>query len=305
MPSSAAFTTSRNNPSVTQHERQRQQPQDRPDDRVDQREEQGDPQPGAGLAERPLGVGHDRDAAEHLGDAPEDGGHEDDLDEEPQHPFHASGAPCQHPVCRTLYGRLALRVDSPRPFSTTPTPPAVVMGSFAPRTGASSRVTCHDLRDRLDAGGEDGRMTPPLQRPALVFDGDCGFCTRSASVARRVLPADCAVVPWQRGTSLPSAPPRRAPGRRCCGSRVPARSSAAPAPSPLPCARPGPGGRCWAGCCSSRSSTGWPTRLPGGRGQPHAPARRDGGLRPAPARGRRAARRLTADQVSGNASATR
>lgn len=41
-------------------------------------------------------------------------------------------------------------------------------------------------------------MTPPLQRPALVFDGDCGFCTRSASVARRVLPADCAVVPWQR-----------------------------------------------------------------------------------------------------------
>lgn len=41
-------------------------------------------------------------------------------------------------------------------------------------------------------------MTPPLQRPALVFDGDCGFCTRSADVARRILPADCAVVPWQR-----------------------------------------------------------------------------------------------------------
>ena len=37
-----------------------------------------------------------------------------------------------------------------------------------------------------------------MQRPALVFDGDCGFCTRSADVARRVLPADCAVVPWQR-----------------------------------------------------------------------------------------------------------
>jgi predicted DCC family thiol-disulfide oxidoreductase YuxK len=36
-----------------------------------------------------------------------------------------------------------------------------------------------------------------VQRPALVFDGDCGFCTRSAAVARRVLPADCAVVPWQ------------------------------------------------------------------------------------------------------------
>jgi predicted DCC family thiol-disulfide oxidoreductase YuxK len=37
----------------------------------------------------------------------------------------------------------------------------------------------------------------PVQRPALVYDGDCGFCTRSAAVARRVLPADCAVVPWQ------------------------------------------------------------------------------------------------------------
>jgi predicted DCC family thiol-disulfide oxidoreductase YuxK len=40
-------------------------------------------------------------------------------------------------------------------------------------------------------------MTAPVQRPALVFDGGCGFCTRSAEVARRVLPADCAVVPWQ------------------------------------------------------------------------------------------------------------
>ncbi|SET70042.1 thiol-disulfide oxidoreductase DCC family protein [Geodermatophilus poikilotrophus] len=36
-----------------------------------------------------------------------------------------------------------------------------------------------------------------MQRPALVYDGDCGFCTRSAAVARRVLPAGCAVVPWQ------------------------------------------------------------------------------------------------------------
>lgn len=40
-------------------------------------------------------------------------------------------------------------------------------------------------------------MTAPVQRPALVFDGDCGFCTRSADVARQVLPAHCAVVPWQ------------------------------------------------------------------------------------------------------------
>jgi predicted DCC family thiol-disulfide oxidoreductase YuxK len=33
--------------------------------------------------------------------------------------------------------------------------------------------------------------------PTLVFDGDCAFCSRSAEVARRVLPADCAIVPWQ------------------------------------------------------------------------------------------------------------
>lgn len=33
--------------------------------------------------------------------------------------------------------------------------------------------------------------------PALVFDGDCAFCTRCADVARRLLPADVQVVPWQ------------------------------------------------------------------------------------------------------------
>jgi predicted DCC family thiol-disulfide oxidoreductase YuxK len=33
--------------------------------------------------------------------------------------------------------------------------------------------------------------------PALVYDGDCGFCTRAAQVARRILPPDCAVTPWQ------------------------------------------------------------------------------------------------------------
>ena len=31
----------------------------------------------------------------------------------------------------------------------------------------------------------------------LVFDGDCAFCTRSAEVARRLLPADVRVEPWQ------------------------------------------------------------------------------------------------------------
>ena len=37
----------------------------------------------------------------------------------------------------------------------------------------------------------------PVQRPALVFDGDCSFCSRCAGLARRILPADCSVVPWQ------------------------------------------------------------------------------------------------------------
>jgi predicted DCC family thiol-disulfide oxidoreductase YuxK len=34
--------------------------------------------------------------------------------------------------------------------------------------------------------------------PALVFDGDCAFCSRCAALARRILPADCQVVPWQQ-----------------------------------------------------------------------------------------------------------
>jgi predicted DCC family thiol-disulfide oxidoreductase YuxK len=37
----------------------------------------------------------------------------------------------------------------------------------------------------------------PVPAPTLVFDGDCAFCTRSADLARRVLPADVEVVPWQ------------------------------------------------------------------------------------------------------------
>ena len=31
----------------------------------------------------------------------------------------------------------------------------------------------------------------------LVFDGDCAFCTRCAGIARRFLPADRIVTPWQ------------------------------------------------------------------------------------------------------------
>ena len=33
--------------------------------------------------------------------------------------------------------------------------------------------------------------------PTLLFDGDCAFCTRSADVARRVLPTGVDVVAWQ------------------------------------------------------------------------------------------------------------
>jgi predicted DCC family thiol-disulfide oxidoreductase YuxK len=37
-----------------------------------------------------------------------------------------------------------------------------------------------------------------VQRPALIFDGDCAFCGRCASVARRLLPTGSAVLPWQQ-----------------------------------------------------------------------------------------------------------
>ena len=37
----------------------------------------------------------------------------------------------------------------------------------------------------------------PVRRPVLLYDGDCGFCTRSAQVARRILPGDCTVASWQ------------------------------------------------------------------------------------------------------------
>lgn len=35
------------------------------------------------------------------------------------------------------------------------------------------------------------------QRPTLIFDGDCGFCTWAANFSRRRLPPDVRVVPWQ------------------------------------------------------------------------------------------------------------
>ncbi|XVX19205.1 thiol-disulfide oxidoreductase DCC family protein [Actinomycetota bacterium] len=42
--------------------------------------------------------------------------------------------------------------------------------------------------------------TSPGGGPLLVFDGDCGFCTRSAEVAERWVrrPEGYAVQPWQR-----------------------------------------------------------------------------------------------------------
>ena len=36
-----------------------------------------------------------------------------------------------------------------------------------------------------------------MHQPALVYDGDCGFCTRSAGVARRLLPGTSTVA-WQQ-----------------------------------------------------------------------------------------------------------
>lgn len=35
------------------------------------------------------------------------------------------------------------------------------------------------------------------ERPVLVFDGDCGFCTRSVRFAERRIPVDAEIVPFQ------------------------------------------------------------------------------------------------------------
>jgi predicted DCC family thiol-disulfide oxidoreductase YuxK len=37
----------------------------------------------------------------------------------------------------------------------------------------------------------------PPQRPILLFDGDCGFCTTSATWAHHHLPGHPAIQPWQ------------------------------------------------------------------------------------------------------------
>ncbi len=49
-----------------------------------------------------------------------------------------------------------------------------------------------------DADGLASPSTPPQGPPLLVFDGDCGFCTSSAMLGRRFLPAEVGVEPWQR-----------------------------------------------------------------------------------------------------------
>ncbi|MEU3774191.1 DUF393 domain-containing protein [Streptomyces sp. NPDC032472] len=35
------------------------------------------------------------------------------------------------------------------------------------------------------------------ERPTLLYDGDCGFCTRAVNVAVRLLDPDAVVTPWQ------------------------------------------------------------------------------------------------------------
>jgi predicted DCC family thiol-disulfide oxidoreductase YuxK len=38
----------------------------------------------------------------------------------------------------------------------------------------------------------------PGDRPVLVFDGDCGFCSTSVRFIRRRIPTRADLVPWQR-----------------------------------------------------------------------------------------------------------
>ncbi|MCX4547034.1 DUF393 domain-containing protein [Streptomyces sp. NBC_01565] len=35
------------------------------------------------------------------------------------------------------------------------------------------------------------------ERPTLLYDGDCGFCTQAVNVAVRLLDPDAVVTPWQ------------------------------------------------------------------------------------------------------------
>ncbi|GAA1775988.1 MULTISPECIES: DUF393 domain-containing protein [Streptomonospora] len=48
-------------------------------------------------------------------------------------------------------------------------------------------------------------IAPQRPAPVLVFDGDCGFCTSSARLARRYVEPRLRTVPWQRsGLSAPA-----------------------------------------------------------------------------------------------------
>jgi predicted DCC family thiol-disulfide oxidoreductase YuxK len=49
-----------------------------------------------------------------------------------------------------------------------------------------------------------GPIAPSEADPVLVYDGDCGFCTRSAHWIERRLPDDVAVVAWQSIDDLSS-----------------------------------------------------------------------------------------------------
>jgi len=41
--------------------------------------------------------------------------------------------------------------------------------------------------------------------PVLIFDGDCGFCTASAQLARRLVEPRLRISPWQQSDLSPAA----------------------------------------------------------------------------------------------------
>jgi len=71
-----------------------------------------------------------------------------------------------------------------------------------PTTGVSPPSDVADLRPARYFGQMpiDERPQSSLSDTSdglLIYDGDCGFCTTTANYARRLLPDDVAVEPWQ------------------------------------------------------------------------------------------------------------
>lgn len=54
-------------------------------------------------------------------------------------------------------------------------------------------------KERTGAAGGSGS----LEYPILLYDGDCGFCTRTAGLIERHIPGDADLRPWQLA-DLPS-----------------------------------------------------------------------------------------------------